>query len=194
MSPGSPSTQRYENRVCVITGAGSGIGHAIALRLAAEGGTVIAADIDADAAAQTVAMTGSGRAAKVDVRPEDSVGRMAEAVEAARDPGADIEAPAGAACVEPCRHRDQPARLLRGSRSGQERHGSHGPGRGGDPWLGAAAGGGTSPVAVTYRAELSSRALGQLSGLPEAALDALVATMSGVIEYPDEPSRTFPGR
>ena len=29
---------------------------------------------------QTVAMTGSGRAAKVDVRPEDSVGRMAELV------------------------------------------------------------------------------------------------------------------
>jgi hypothetical protein len=45
---------------------------------------------------------------------------------------------------------------------------------------------------VTYRAELSSRALGQLSGLPEAALDALVATMSGVIEYPDDPLRTFP--
>ena len=107
MSPGSPSTQRYENRVRVITGAGSGIGHAIALRLAAEGGTVIAADIDADAAAQTVAMTGSGRAAKVDVRPEDSVGRMAEAVKAARDPGA-IRGLPGAACVEPCRHSDQP--------------------------------------------------------------------------------------
>jgi len=80
MSPGSPSTRRYENRVCVITGAGSGIGRAVALRLAAEGGMVIAADIDADAAAQTVAMIGSGRAAEVDVRSEESVVRMAELV------------------------------------------------------------------------------------------------------------------
>jgi 3-oxoacyl-ACP reductase-like protein len=53
VGPGSPGARRYENRVCAITGAGSGIGRAIALRLAAEGGTVIAADIDADAAAQT---------------------------------------------------------------------------------------------------------------------------------------------
>jgi NAD(P)-dependent dehydrogenase (short-subunit alcohol dehydrogenase family) len=53
MSPGSPSTRRYENRVCAITCAGSGIGCAIALWLA-KGGTVIPADIDADAAAQTV--------------------------------------------------------------------------------------------------------------------------------------------
>src|ERR1019366_7969086 len=36
--------------------------------------------------------------------------------------------------------------------------------------LGAAAGGGTSPAAVTYRAELSSRALGQLGGLLERRL------------------------
>jgi hypothetical protein len=45
---------------------------------------------------------------------------------------------------------------------------------------------------VTYRVELSSRVLGQLGGLPEAALDALVVTMSDVIEYPDDPLRTFP--
>jgi NAD(P)-dependent dehydrogenase (short-subunit alcohol dehydrogenase family) len=38
MGPGSPSARRYENRVCVITGTGSGIGRAIALRLVAEGG------------------------------------------------------------------------------------------------------------------------------------------------------------
>jgi len=45
---------------------------------------------------------------------------------------------------------------------------------------------------VTYRVELSSRVLGQLGGLPEAALDTLVVTMAEVIEYPDDPLRTFP--
>jgi hypothetical protein len=45
---------------------------------------------------------------------------------------------------------------------------------------------------VTYRVELSSRALGQLGGLPETAFDALIVTMSEVIEYPDDPLRTFP--
>lgn len=45
---------------------------------------------------------------------------------------------------------------------------------------------------MTYRVELSSRVLGQLGGLPEAALDALVVTMSDVLEYPDDPLRTFP--
>jgi len=80
MGPGSPSARRYENRVCVVTCAGSGIDRAIALRLAAEGGMVIAADVDAYAAAQTVAMAGSGRAAEVDVRSEESVGWMAELV------------------------------------------------------------------------------------------------------------------
>ncbi len=43
-----------------------------------------------------------------------------------------------------------------------------------------------------YRVELSSRVLGQLGGLPEAALDAPVVTMADVIEYPDDPLRTFP--
>jgi hypothetical protein len=45
---------------------------------------------------------------------------------------------------------------------------------------------------MTYRAELSERALGQLSGFPAKALDALVATMSMVADYPDDPLRTFP--
>src|ERR1019366_1673607 len=80
------------------------------------------------------------------------------------------EAPAGAARVEPGCHRDQRPWLLRESRRGQGRHGSNGPRRGGCSRLGAAAGGGTSPAAVTYRAELSSRALGQLGGLLERRL------------------------
>ena len=45
---------------------------------------------------------------------------------------------------------------------------------------------------MTYRAELSERALGQLGGFPAEALDALIATMSEVVEYPDDPIRTFP--
>jgi len=44
---------------------------------------------------------------------------------------------------------------------------------------------------VTYRAELSGRVLGQLSDFPAKAFDALIAAMSGVIVYPDDPLRTF---
>lgn len=45
---------------------------------------------------------------------------------------------------------------------------------------------------MTYRAELSARALGQLEGLPAKALDGLIATMATVVEYPDDPIRTYP--
>ena len=45
---------------------------------------------------------------------------------------------------------------------------------------------------MTYRAELSERVLGQLGYFPAKALDALIATMASVIEYPDDPLRTFP--
>jgi mRNA-degrading endonuclease RelE of RelBE toxin-antitoxin system len=45
---------------------------------------------------------------------------------------------------------------------------------------------------VTYRAELSDRALEQLGDFPAKAFDALIATMSAVVEYPDDPIRTFP--
>jgi hypothetical protein len=44
---------------------------------------------------------------------------------------------------------------------------------------------------LTYRAELSARALGQLGGFPEKAFDALIVTMAEVIEYPADPLRTF---
>lgn len=89
---GAPSGRRYEGKTCVVTGAANGIGRAIALRLAAEGGTVIAADLDLAGARDTVARfprarrgsgsRGRGRAMRVDVRSEASVRRLVARVEA----------------------------------------------------------------------------------------------------------------
>ena len=45
---------------------------------------------------------------------------------------------------------------------------------------------------MTYRAELSGRALEQLHGLPEQAFDSLIQVMADVIDYPGDPLRTFP--
>ena len=44
---------RIAGKVCVVTGAGSGIGRASAIRLAEEGGRVLCADINASSADQT---------------------------------------------------------------------------------------------------------------------------------------------
>jgi hypothetical protein len=52
--------------------------------------------------------------------------------------------------------------------------------------------GGAGSGAVTYRAELSDRVLGQLGDFPAKAFDALITTMAAVVEYPDDPLRTFP--
>jgi NAD(P)-dependent dehydrogenase (short-subunit alcohol dehydrogenase family) len=45
---------RVEGKACVVTGAGSGIGKAIAQRLAEEGGKVLCVDLNAEAVAATV--------------------------------------------------------------------------------------------------------------------------------------------
>jgi hypothetical protein len=45
---------------------------------------------------------------------------------------------------------------------------------------------------VTYRTELSARALKQMHGLPDHAFDGLIQVMADVIDYPDDPLRTFP--
>lgn len=45
---------------------------------------------------------------------------------------------------------------------------------------------------MIYRAELSERVLQQLGDCPAKAFDALIGTMSMVVEYPDDPLRTFP--
>jgi NAD(P)-dependent dehydrogenase (short-subunit alcohol dehydrogenase family) len=62
---------RFEDRVAVVTAGGSGMGRATAVRLAAEGATVVVADIDDAAAQQTVeaiaADGGSAEAFRTDV-------------------------------------------------------------------------------------------------------------------------------
>lgn len=77
---------RFSGRTAFITGAGSGIGRAAALRLAGEGATIVAADIDLPSAEATVAMIeqagGKGLAVECDVAEESSI--QAAAAEAAR--------------------------------------------------------------------------------------------------------------
>ena len=44
---------------------------------------------------------------------------------------------------------------------------------------------------MTCRAELSGRALKQMHGLPGPAFDSLIEVMAEVIDYTDDPLRTF---
>jgi NAD(P)-dependent dehydrogenase (short-subunit alcohol dehydrogenase family) len=69
--------RRLTGRRAIITGAGAGIGRAIALRLSAEGARVMAADIDLDAAEAVAREIGSeALAQQVDVSVEDSAAAM----------------------------------------------------------------------------------------------------------------------
>lgn len=62
---------RASDRVAVVTGAGAGIGQAIARRLASEGATVVCGDRDGAAAEATARELGEGRAAAVTVDVAD---------------------------------------------------------------------------------------------------------------------------
>jgi NAD(P)-dependent dehydrogenase (short-subunit alcohol dehydrogenase family) len=72
---------RLPDKVCLITGAGSGIGRASAVLFAQEGASIAAADIDRAAAAETVetieSAGGRARAYEVDVADEASTQRLA---------------------------------------------------------------------------------------------------------------------
>ena len=64
----------FAGRVAVVTGAGSGIGRALAETLSRKGASVVAADVDSDAAEATVAsLVTPGRAVAADVSDEGSV-------------------------------------------------------------------------------------------------------------------------
>jgi NAD(P)-dependent dehydrogenase (short-subunit alcohol dehydrogenase family) len=73
--------QRLQDRVAVITGAGSGIGLASARRLAAEGAAVVAVDIDAAAGKAAAAETG-GAFLAANVADEDQVRELYDGIAA----------------------------------------------------------------------------------------------------------------
>jgi NAD(P)-dependent dehydrogenase (short-subunit alcohol dehydrogenase family) len=78
---------KLEQRVAVITGAGSGIGRAMALLFAQEGARILAADINGSAAEETAAAVqaagGTAQAFTVNVVEPDEVRAMIEAAVAA---------------------------------------------------------------------------------------------------------------
>ncbi|MGE4616547.1 MAG: SDR family oxidoreductase, partial [Gammaproteobacteria bacterium] len=73
---------QYEGKVCVITGAASGIGRALAAELCGRGATVVLSDIDgsaADAAATQLRATGArAESEEVDVTDAGAVAAVVE--------------------------------------------------------------------------------------------------------------------
>jgi 3-hydroxybutyrate dehydrogenase len=69
----SASSLLLKDRVCFVTGSGSGLGKGICLAYAKQGAKVIAADINLDGAQQTVQEMKSGFAVKLDVSDEKQV-------------------------------------------------------------------------------------------------------------------------
>jgi NAD(P)-dependent dehydrogenase (short-subunit alcohol dehydrogenase family) len=69
---------RLDGKVCVITGAGGGMGREAALLFSAEGARVCVADVDGDAAERTAAEARDAFAFPADVADEGGVRRMFE--------------------------------------------------------------------------------------------------------------------
>src|SRR3954462_972395 len=73
---------RFEGKVAVVTGAAQGIGEAYARALAAEGASVVVADLNAEAGEKVAADVG-GLFVRTDVSSAESAGAMVEAAVAA---------------------------------------------------------------------------------------------------------------
>ena len=80
---------RLQGKVCVITGAGSGMGRDAAILFTEEGASVCVADIDNAAAEQTAALCPGSLAQQVDVADEESVAAVMAAT-ASRYGGIDV--------------------------------------------------------------------------------------------------------
>ncbi|MEM7730782.1 MAG: SDR family NAD(P)-dependent oxidoreductase [Pseudomonadota bacterium] len=98
---------QFDGKVCVVTGAASGIGRAVARNLAASGARLALSDIDEAGLNETVEMIGGANRHKVDrldMADADAIADYAPAVEAALGPADYVFNIAGLARVGDFRH------------------------------------------------------------------------------------------
>lgn len=93
--------QRFADKVVVVTGGGSGLGEAMSLAFAREGGRVAVLDINGEAAARTAKNTDEGRAYPCDVSDESAVAAAFRAVDTDLGPVDVLVNNAGIARIRP---------------------------------------------------------------------------------------------